>query len=253
MRNYGLSFIDDIDLYNHVKGTIEQYRFSIDLKAFNKNLIDPIKLTFDAKIYRQSIEEIVEAEIIRQLDKSNSNVIGYFQQNFFKFLYHKDTKQSNWSVPPKGFDIVNLTDKIYVEMKNKHNTMNSSSSQKTYMRMQHQLLQDSKSKCYLVEVIAKNSQNIPWQVSLDGETTLHKNIRRVSIDKFYEIVTGEKEAFKQLVEVLPNEMDDVLNSMQRHSIDNSVFNELKAIDENILKSLYLLSFSKYEGFNNLDV
>lgn len=88
---------------------------------------------------------------------------------------------------------------------------------------------------------------------MDGKTTLHKNIRRVSIDKFYEIVTGEKEAFKQLVEVLPKVMDDVLNSMQRNSIDNSVFNELKAIDENILKSLYLLSFSKYEGFNTLKI
>jgi hypothetical protein len=191
MQNYGLSFIDDSDLYHHVKETIKQYRFSIDLKAFNKNLIDPIKLTFDAKIYGQSIEEIVEAEIIRQLDKSNSNVIGYFQQNFFKYIYHKDTKQSKWSVPQKGFDIVNSADKIFVEMKNKHNTMNSSSSQKTYMRMQHQLLQDSESKCYLVEVIAKNSQNIVWQVSLDGTSTSHENIRRVSIDKFYEIVTGE--------------------------------------------------------------
>ncbi|MEA2029889.1 MAG: Eco47II family restriction endonuclease [Campylobacterota bacterium] len=253
MQKYGLSFISDSDLYKHVQETIEQYRFSIDLKAFNKNLIDPIKLTFDAKIYGQSIEEIVEAEIIRQLDQSNSNVIGYFQQNFFKYLYHKDTKQSNWSVPPKGFDIVNLTDKIYVEMKNKHNTMNSSSSQKTYMRMQHQLLQDSQSQCYLVEVIAKNSQNIPWQVSLDGITTSHENIRRVSIDKFYEIVTGEKEAFKHLVEILPKVMDDVLENLQQSSIDNSVFRQLQEIDDNILKSLYLLSFSKYEGFSNLSI
>lgn len=161
MQEYELSFIDDSDLYNHVKETIEQYQFCIDLKAFNKNLIDPIKLTFDAKIYGQSIEEIVEAEIIRQLDKFNSNLIGYFQQNFFKYLYHKESKQSNWSVPQKGFDIVNEVDKIFVEMKNKHNTMNSSSSQKTYMRMQNQLLKDSESQCYLVEVIAKNSQNIP--------------------------------------------------------------------------------------------
>jgi hypothetical protein len=28
----------------------------------------------------------------------------------------------------------------------------------------------------------------------------------VSIDKFYEIVTGEKEAFRQLVEVLPSKV-----------------------------------------------
>jgi len=44
---------------------------------------------------------------------------------------------------------------IYVEMKNKHNTMNSSSSQKIYMRMQNKILENPKAVCMLVEVIAK--------------------------------------------------------------------------------------------------
>jgi hypothetical protein len=192
-------------------------------------------------------------ESMRQMDKSNSNHIGYFQQNIFKYLYHKEKKKSSWYVPQKGFDIVNDTDKIYVEMKNKHNTMNSSSSQKTYTRMQNKILNTPNATCMLVEVIAKNSQNIPWQVSLDGEPMSHVQIRRVSIDKFYELVTGEKEAFKQLVEALPNVMDDVLEDIQQNGIENSVFEELKGIDENILKSLYLLSFQKYEGFNNLNI
>ena len=253
MRKYNLSFIDDRDLFNHVKETIEKYRFSINLKEFNKNLVDPIKLTFDSKVYGKTIEEIIEMESVRQMDKSNSNHIGYFQQNIFKYLYHKEKKKSSWYVPQKGFDIVNDTDKIYVEMKNKHNTMNSSSSQKTYTRMQNKILNTPNATCMLVEVIAKNSQNIPWQVSLDGESMSHVQIRRVSIDKFYELVTGEKEAFKQLVEALPNVMDDVLEDIQQNGIENSVFEELKGIDENILKSLYLLSFQKYEGFNNLNI
>jgi hypothetical protein len=234
MREYNLSFIDDRDLFNHVKETIEKYRFSINLKEFNKNLVDPIKLTFDSKVYGKTIEEIIEMESVRQMDKSNSNHIGYFQQNIFKYLYHKEKKKSSWYVPQKGFDIVNDTDKIYVEMKNKHNTMNSSSSQKTYTRMQNKILNTPNATCMLVEVIAKNSQNIPWQVSLDGESMSHVQIRRVSIDKFYELVTGEKEAFKQLVEALPNVMDDVLEDIQQNGIENSVFEELKRSGENNL-------------------
>jgi len=253
MRKYNLSFISDMDLFNHVKETIEKYRFKINLKEFNKNLIDPIKLTFDSKVYGKTIEEIIDLETVRQMDKSNSNNIGYFQQNIFKYIHYKNTNNTNWSVPKKGFDIINDIDKIYVEMKNKHNTMNSSSSQKTFMRMQSKLLEDRENRCYLVEVIAKNSQDIVWQVSLDGESTSNENIRRVSIDKFYEIVTGEKEAFKQLVEALPKVMDDVLEEIQQNGIENTVFEELKVIDENILKSLYLLSFQKYEGFDNLDI
>ena len=187
------------------------------------------------------------------MDKSNSNNIGYFQQNIFKYIHHKDKKDTNWNVPKKGFDIVNEQEKIYVEMKNKHNTMNSSSSQKTYMRMLNKINNTPKATCMLVEVIAKNSQNIPWKISLDGEPISDNRIRRVSIDKFYEIVTGEKEAFKQLVETLPQVIDDVLKEIGRNGINNIVFEELKEIDKNILKSLYLLSFKKYEGFSNLNI
>jgi hypothetical protein len=253
MKNYNLSFINDDDLFNHVKNTIQKYRFKITLKEFNKNLIDPIKLTFDSKVYGKTIKEIIESESIRQMDKSNSNNIGYFQQNIFKYIYHKDTKQTKWSVPKQGFDIVNEVGKIYVEMKNKHNTMNSSSSQKTYMRMSSKINNNPEATCMLVEVIAKKSQNIPWQISLDGESIFHEKIKRVSIDKFYEIVTGEQEGFKQLVEALPKVMDDVLEYIQQNGIENSVFEELQNIDENMLKSLYLLSFKKYEGFESLNI
>jgi hypothetical protein len=250
---YHLNFISDENLFHHVKETIEKYRFNISLKDFNANLIDPIKLTFDAKIYQKSIEQIIDTESIRQMDKSNSNNIGYFHQNIFKYLYHKETKQSLWSVPKQGFDVINEVDKIYVEMKNKHNTMNSSSSSATYMKMQDKLLNDTQATCMLVEVIAKNSQNSVWQVSLKGQSMSHNHIRRVSIDKFYEIVTGEKEAFKQLVEALPKVMDDVLTQMSQQGFENSVFDELQEIDSNLLKSLYLLSFQKYEGFSNLNL
>ena len=74
-----------------------------------------------------------------------------------------------------GFDVIFNNPngkKIFVEMKNKHNTMNSSSSQKTYMRMQNKILEDKNCECYLVEIISKASQNIIWKVSLDGESKL---------------------------------------------------------------------------------
>ncbi len=90
MREYNLNFISDVDLFNHIKETIEKYRFKISLKEFNKNLIDPIKLTFDSKVYGKTIEEIIDLEIVRQMDKSNSNNIGYFQQNIFKYIHHED-------------------------------------------------------------------------------------------------------------------------------------------------------------------
>lgn len=138
-------------------------------------------------------------------------------------------------------------------MKNKHNTMNSSSSQKTYMRMQSVLIKDSTATCMLVEVIATKSQNAKWVVSLDGERVESENIRRVSIDQFYALVTGEPTAFKQLYEKLPTVIEDVIAAIIQKNSVNTVFAELEKISPNLLKSLYLLAFKKYQGFENFNV
>ena len=119
--------------------------------------------------------------------------------------------------------------------------------------MQGMLLKNAENRCFLVEVIAKHSQNIPWKIALDGHSHEHEFIRRVSIDKFYALVTGEAESFKNLCEALSRELDDVVKDLEQSHIENSVFSELSEISPNLLQSLYLLSFSKYEGFNTLNV
>ncbi len=248
MRNYALEFIKDEDLFNHIKKTVLGYSFEINLSSFNNNLIDPIKLTFDSIVYGQGIEQTIENEVLRQLDKSNSNLIGYFHQNIFNYI------GEDWIVPARGYDVECPDKKIYVEMKNKHNTMNSSSGAKTFMRMLNTLVHDSESTCLLVEVIAVRSQNIPWVITLDGQRQeANHNIRRVSIDKFYEIVTGDKLAFKKLCSVIPKVIEDVVNEIKLVEKKNTVFRELNEISNNTLKSLYLLAFTKYEGFNDFNI
>ncbi|MGJ8637829.1 MAG: Eco47II family restriction endonuclease [Opitutaceae bacterium] len=243
MPRYALDFISDEDLLEHVKQTVSQYRFEIDLKAFNKNLVDPIKLSFDASVYGKSMEEMIESEIVRQIDKSNTNHIGYFHQNIFKYF------GAEWEVPDTGFDVINTRRNIFVEMKNKHNTMNSSAAQKTYIKMQDTLLRNDQATCMLVEVIAKDSQNKKWTVSVNSEQMSHEKIRRVSIDQFYSIVTGDPLAFKKLCNVLPQVIEDAVKSLGINSIKSTVIDELNESADSILDSLYLMAFSKYEGFS----
>ncbi len=245
LRKYNLSFISDADLFKHVKDAVEVYSASMDLKKFNKNLIDPIKLTFDKIVYKKTIEEIIDSEIIRQLDKTNTNGIGYFHQNIFKYIGGEA-----WFVPKEGFDIVNESQNIYVEMKNKHNTMNSSASQKTYMKMQNVIINKAQAVCMLVEVIAKKSQNIAWETTVDKVKMKHESIRRVSIDKFYEIVTESKTSFKELCLALPIVVKDVVDSMMEEVVKNTVITDLKDYGTNTLTSIYLLAFHKYDGFED---
>ena len=249
MNKYSLGFISDKKIFEHVKQTVDKYRFIIDLKKFKENIVDPIKMTFDSKVYQRSIEQVIEDEVMRQLDKSNTNHIGYFHQNIFKIL------NDNWTVPEKRFDVVNEAEHFYVEMKNKHNTMNSSSSQKTYTRMSAQLAKTPKATCFLVEVISKKSQNAPWTISLDGERFSSERIRRVSIDQFYTFVTKDPLAFYKLCVALPKIIEDVVQTYQGSAlITNTVLVELKDLsnlsNQSLLNTIYNLSFKSYQGFNH---
>lgn len=248
-NKYNLGFLSDEQIFNHVKDTVSKYRYNIDLESFNKNLVDPIKLTFDSKVYNKTYKETIEAECIRQIDKTNSNYIGYFHQNIFKLA------GNGWEVPANGadggFDVTNHDKHIFCEVKNKHNTMNSAAAQKTYLKMQSKLLEDDKAVCYLVEVIAKCSQDICWTTMVDGKKFSHERIRRISMDQFYKLVFNQNDAFFILCKALPLIIDDVIAEGKLEKSKNTVFKELKEISPDILKSLYLLSFKTYEGFNKL--
>ena len=256
---WNIDFITQDDFKKHIKQTILHYGDKlkgIDLKQFNKNIIDPVKLIFDKNVYNLSWEDVIKNELSRQRDKSNNNEIGYFHQNMFRYI-------KNCEVPQVGFDIVYKgkikiegmeATSLYVEMKNKHNTMNSSASQKTYMKMQNQLLQDKNCICALVEVIAKHSQNIEWQVSIDYNSVNNKRIRRISIDKFYEIITGDKDAFFKICSILPNTIQEIMQDVEfTKNKKDSVFEELSEISKKVGSfelALYLLGFNEYNGFNN---
>ncbi|MBC1457313.1 Eco47II family restriction endonuclease [Listeria newyorkensis] len=247
-EEWDMQFITQADFFTHVQNTLLSMYSKKDistLKKFNQNLVDPIKLTFDGFTNSLNKETLISTEIMRQVDKSMTNDIGKFHQDIFHFI-------EGWEVPTAGFDIENERDHIYVELKNKHNTMNSSSSQKTYMNMQKKLLADSNATCFLVEVIAKKSQNINWKVKLDGENYDHDKIRRVSIDKFYELATGDSNAFQKICSWLPIVIKIIKERITSDTAENKIIQELNQISDSFMNSLYLLSFESYIGFDNLE-
>lgn len=253
--NYLLSdFIIESDFEENVKNTIAKYGNvlqSITLKKFNKNVVDPIKLTFDNRVFHKSINEIIELEIHRQRDKSNNNAIGYFHQYMFKYI-------KNCEVPLTGMDVIytepTTGKKLYIELKNKHNTMNDPAQKDTCLKLFNQLLKDPNCiGCYLVEVIAPKSRNVVWTKTLrDGTCVSNDKIRRVSIDKFYEIVTGKKDAFYRICKQIPLTIDKLIKEdAVLTAVEDTVITELKNKNPDLLKALYLLAFETYNGFDKL--
>ena len=267
-----LSFIGEDDFRTHVLATIRKYGEKLeafDLTRFNKNLVDPIKLIFDKTVYRNSWETTISNEIFRQRDKSNNNDIGYFHQRIFQYI-------QNCQVPANGefggWDVIFSPDieievtpgsfakTIYVEMKNKHNTMNSASAARTFIKMQNQILHDDSGACFLVEAIAKQSQNIKWETTVDKRKVGHKLIRRVSLDQFYALVTDQKDAFHQVCMILPSVIEDVIRNAGSNLVPHdTVLDELRAIAQQngvesdelaITMAIYLLGFRSYSGFDS---
>ena len=256
-----LNFISDDDFKRHIAETIKQYGErlqSCDIDKFNGNIIDPIKLIFDKNVYGKSWEEIIGSEIFRQRDKSNNNSIGYFHQKIFQYISGCTVPKSGWDVIVEKATGIDVPDcgrlgRIFVEMKNKHNTMNSAASAKTYMKMQGQLLADDDCACFLVEAIAKKSQNITWSVSVDKVKQRHRRIRRVSMDEFYKTVTGQPDAFYQMCMVLPSVIQKVVEEADNVTVPHdTVIEELRHIADEKNGSwalaLYMLGFKSYIGF-----
>lgn len=253
-----MNFISDENLKKHIAETIKNYGENLqtfDVKKFNSNIVDPIKLIFYKNVYGATWEEIIKSEIFRQRDKSNNNSIGYFHQKIFQYIEGCTIPKVGWDIIFEKAGGIELEDcgkvgKIFVEMKNKHNTMNSAAGSKTYMKMQGQLLSDDDCACFLVEVIAKKSQNKVWEISLDGHRQKHRRIRKVSIDEFYKIVTGEEDAFYQLCMILPKKIEEVISDFKDLNIPHdTVFAELKNNSStNFELALYMLGFKTYLGF-----
>lgn len=99
-----------------------------------------------------------------------------------------------------------------------------------------------------MEVIAKNSQDKKWEVSIDKKKYAHERIRRMSLDKFYGIVFGDEDAFMKMCKALPTVLDDVLAYNIKEKDESTVFQELGALSPDVLRSLYLLAFNTYDGF-----
>lgn len=262
--SWPLSFISEEDFKKHVVATIEKYGEKLEpftLARFNSNIVDPIKLIFDKMVYHASWEEIVKNEIFRQRDKSNNNDIGYFHQKIFQHINKchvpPNGEEGGWDVIFRDPDGIQLSTgdcvhTVYVEMKNKHNTMNSSAAGKTYIKMQNQLLQDDDCACYLVEAIAKCSQDIKWETTVDKRKVSHRLIRRVSLDKFYALVTGQEDAFYQMCLVLPEVIETVVSDADIRTPEDTVMQELQQIADakgiSVAMAMYVLGFSTYNGF-----
>lgn len=255
MSNNFLSFISDQDLIHCIHSLHMTYlncQQGMTINNFYKNKVDPIKFFYDMQFNNMNnIKNYLDLEIIRQNDKTISNAIGTFHQS----LIGKLPGLIDLGVG-QGCDVKNSNNTLFGEIKNKHNTMNSSSMESTFQKLQSFAQTYPNSTCYLIEIIATASQDIPWAGKFNGTYYSHPRVRRISADRFYAMVTGIPDAFKQLCMILPSATQYYMSCLQQQNpsitSSNSLFNTLNTRAQqygvDVLSLIFSDNFNTYNGF-----
>jgi len=254
MANKYVNFISDEHLLNSIKNLHKAYlkaKNNISKKSFYNNKIDTIKLTFDSKFNHINENDLIQSEILRQIDKSINNSIGTFHEQILGGINGYEV--GNMS----GFDIKATDNTLFADIKNKHNTMNSSSAEALFQKLARYADDNKKAKCYWVQILAKGSFNELWQGEINGKEYSHSRVYKISGDKFYALLTKQDDALFQLYKVLPTAINDYLKFVKKESSikENSALEELtaetKKSKRTILDQITFENYSYYLGFDKL--
>lgn len=254
MANTYLNYISDEHLLSCVENLYNSYqraKANISKSKFYKNKIDTIKLTFDSKFNELDEETLIKTEINRQIDKSTNNSIGTFHEEILGGVKGYEIGKLS------GFDIKATDNTLFADIKNKHNTMNSSSAESLFQKLSTYADTYKKAKCYWVQILAKGSFCEKWFGEINGKEYSHSRVYKISGDQFYALVTGNENAFFELYSILPKVINDFLKTKDdkkenKDSALKEITQSANKSKRSILNEITFENYSYYLGFDKLE-
>jgi hypothetical protein len=215
-----LNWISDEDLEKEVKKIINTANTGIQKATtqFNKNVIDPFSIMFEMAGF--NINTVAQWEVnekARKAQKTLSNAFGTFHQSILGHV-------NGWTDLGTGnsADLLNNSNKVIAEIKNKYNTVKGSDLVTVYDHLEKLVMQISSIysgyTAYYVETIPKpkrrqpQSYNVEFRPSDKATKTLrpaNAKIRKVDGKTFYQLVTNDPNALTDLYDVLPTVIQNV--------------------------------------------
>lgn len=253
MANKYIDFISDEHLLDCIEKLHDSYvkaKSDVTKKKFYKNKIDTFKLTFDSKFNDLDEKSILKTEMIRQIDKSINNSIGTFHEQILGGIDGYETGVLT------GYDVKANDNSLFAEIKNKHNTTNSSASEAAFQRLARFPDDNKNATCYLVQILANKSYNKKWESIINGKEYSHSRVYKISGDQFYYLLTGKRTAFFELYRALPIAIKDFLNGQEKQKeSENSALSEIetqiKKSGRSFFDEITFENYSYYLGFDKL--
>ena len=238
MNRY-VTFVSDEIFLEEVEKVVDAYATDEDLSktpwevlSNSSETIDQFKTLFDIYSNRFNLNDWKNFEIPRQHDKKASNRIGDFHQNL---LGRVDGWVNLGRGHPTGMDLKKEDDTIWMELKNKYNTVNSSSLRDTRFKCEELAEKYPNAKVYWAYIVSQNYESFDktWVYRDNKENVVHEindNIRNIAGKNVYTLVTGDETAFEQLFNALPKAINDIKKSKYNLTPkDQVIFEEYKQL------------------------
>src|SRR3989338_11419261 len=158
-KNRYVDFVSDEHFLKCVKWVCDAYpekSIDVDMKRLQKNVVDPFKMLFDILNSKIEVNDWIKNEVIRQADKTINNRIGEFHQKLLGGV-------NGWSDLGVGddskVDLKRNDNCIFIELKNKFNTVNSDSLSKVRDKLEVAIDKNPNAIAYWAYIIENNGSS----------------------------------------------------------------------------------------------
>jgi hypothetical protein len=204
MKNKYVDFISDKHLLTCIAGLHKSYlkaKQNITKSSFYNNKVDTIKLTFDSKFNNIDEESLIQAEILRQIDKSINNSIGTFHEQILGGIVGYEV--GNLS----GFDIKAKDNSLFAIFKNEEISKNIEDC--IFERLTKDARIFENAKFYLVDFTIHSKFMEKWVIGNEEYKVSHKNVFKISGKSFYDLLTNTNNSLKLIDESILTILNEI--------------------------------------------
>ena len=210
-----LHWITDKDLENAVAKLVGVAKEALvkSQEEYTKNVIDPFSAIFQVAGFGIDYTTWLVSEQTRQAQKSMQNHVGIFHQTILGAVDGwEDLKVGG------GMDLICDKKQIIAEVKNKYNTVTGGKLADQYLYMEELVALKSSIyrgyTSYFVSIVPKKSVRYnrtfePSDKKKGMKCAKNELIRQIDGASFYELVTGDPGALRDLYEMLPVVLENI--------------------------------------------
>lgn len=191
---------------------LSAYQAEISEQSLRQNTLDVFSATLESILKGISFDEWIEQEKKRQIQKTLQNKVGDLHQKILGTLSGVQDLEVGDVV-----DIISQEKSLIAEIKNKHNTTKGNHKIAVYDDLKSVLSSKPEiTTAYYVEILPKNGKkyNKPFTPS-DNKTSQQRPanefIRQIDGQSFYELLTGNPNALRELYILLAQVASEILS------------------------------------------